>query len=78
MTVRRREMVERRKGQSKLVYNKTKQIIEKISPILCNDMMSWEDLADRVLELEAELSECKRLLRQFQNAEDRNVSHRRP
>ena len=33
-----------------------KHIMEEIQNTICNDMMSWDELADRVLELESQLT----------------------
>lgn len=47
--------------------DETDKIMEAISPILCNDMMSWDELADRVLELEDEVYRLKAALEKIQD-----------
>jgi uncharacterized small protein (DUF1192 family) len=50
---------------------KFRKFMEELKPTLCNDMMSWEELADRVLELEAEVARLTALVQEHQTYQTR-------
>ena len=43
-----------------------RKFMEELKPTLCNDMMSWDELADRVLALEAEVTRLTALVQEHQ------------
>lgn len=56
----------------------SKKVLEAVQATICNDLMSWDEMADRVLEQDAEIKRLNRLLKKFQNAPDNDViAHRR-
>jgi hypothetical protein len=55
----------------------SKKVLEAVQAAICNDLMSWDELADKILEQDAEIKRLTRLLKKFQNAPDNVIAHRR-
>ena len=55
----------------------SKKVLEAVQAAICNDLMSWDEMADKVLEQDAEIKRLNRLLKKFQNAPDTVEAHRR-
>jgi phosphoribosyl 1,2-cyclic phosphodiesterase len=48
-----------------------KHIMNDIQSTICNDLMSWDELADKVLELETEISNIKDAAKEVIRISDR-------
>jgi len=49
----------------------SKKVLEAVQSTICNDLMTWDELADKVLELETEIKNIKDAAKEVIRISDR-------
>ena len=49
----------------------SKKVLEAVQSTICNDLMTWDELADRVLELETKINNIKDAAKEVIRISDR-------